>query len=124
MSLNRRTKIGAAPDVGRDLEATERELRTMKRLLVVAALMALLGTALLLTAGSAVADPDVTLTAMPHRHYVQTAHGLSQVGPRYCDNPDLLDAFTQFHANTHTHNGVVGEIGPVAPGLHNTKGAE
>lgn len=75
-------------------------------------------------ATSAVADPNLTFTGMPHRHFVQTEIGLVEVGPRYCDNPALLRAFTQFHANTHTHSGVTGEIGPVAPGLHNTLGGE
>lgn len=75
-------------------------------------------------ATSAVADPNLTLTAEPHRHYVQTVNGLVEVGPRYCDNPALRAAFAQFHANTHTHNGVTGEIGPVAPGLHNSLGGE
>jgi hypothetical protein len=124
MSSTRRITIGAAPDLGRDSVAAEKEIRTMRRLLVLASLMGLLGTALLGTAGTATADPDLTLTAQPHRHYIQTANGLAQVGPRYCDDPSLRDAFTQFHANTHTHNGVIGEIGPVAPGLHNGKGAE
>jgi hypothetical protein len=32
-------------------------------------------------------------------------------------------AFTQFHANVHTHMGVTGEIGsPAAPGLHDGSG--
>jgi hypothetical protein len=75
-------------------------------------------------ATSAVADPNLTFTGTPHRHFVQTENGLVEVGPNYCDNPTLLGAFTQFHANTHTHNGVTGEIGPVAPGLHNTLGGE
>jgi hypothetical protein len=96
----------------------------MRRLLVIAMLTGVVATALLGTAGSAVADPDLTLTAPAHRHYIQTANGLAQVGPRYCDSPSLRDAFTHFHANTHTHNGVIGEIGPVAPGLHNGTGAE
>jgi hypothetical protein len=75
-------------------------------------------------ATSAVADPNLTLTTTAHRHFVLTGNGQVEVGPRYCDNPALLGAFTQFHANTHTHNGVTGEIGPVAPGLHNTLGPE
>lgn len=70
--------------------------------------------------GVAVADPNLTLTAQPHRHFANGA----EVGPRYCDNANLQGAFAQFHANTHTHNGVTGEIGPVAPGLHNGLGGE
>ena len=91
----------------------------MRKLLVLATLTSLLGTA-----GIAIADPGLTLTAPPHRHYIQTSAGLAEVGPRYCDNPGLRGAFTQFHANTHSHNGVTGEIGPVAPGLHNGTGGE
>jgi hypothetical protein len=75
-------------------------------------------------ATSAVADPNLTLTTTPHRHFVQTENGLLEVGPRYCDNAALLGPFTQFHANTHSHNGVTGEIGPVAPGLHNNLGSD
>ena len=91
----------------------------MRNRLVLAVLVGVLGTA-----GVAVADPDLTLQAPPHRHFVAVGGKLVEVGPRYCDDPALKDAFTQFHANTHTHNGVTGEIGPVAPGLHNAKGAE
>jgi len=73
----------------------------------------------------------LTLQAQPHRHFIDTDltdpnNALRQVGPRYCDNPALKSAFTQFHANVHTHNGVTGEIGPdtPAPGLHNKVGAD
>jgi hypothetical protein len=69
-------------------------------------------------AGVAIADPDLTLQAQPHRHYINGV----EVGPRYCDNPKLKDAFTQFHANVHTHAGVTGEIGDPAPGLHDGSG--
>ena len=91
----------------------------MRKLLV---LFALLGV--LVPASMAIADPDLTLTTTAHRHYLRTDSGLVEVGPRYCDNPGLRAAFTQFHANTHTHHGVTGEIGPVAPGLHNGLGGE
>jgi hypothetical protein len=66
----------------------------------------------------AAADPSLSNVA-PHRHFVETENGLVEVGPRLCDKPSLQRAFNQFHANTHTHNGVTGAIGPVAPGLHN-----
>ena len=91
----------------------------MRTRVLLAVLVVVLGTA-----GVAIADPDLTLTAPAHRHYVTVNGALVQVGPRYCDDAGLRDAFTQFHANTHTHNGVVGEIGPVAPGLHNGRGPE
>src|SRR5215204_830263 len=65
------------------------------------------------------ADPNLS-DVTSHRHYIQTEDGKTvQVGPRVCDDPALQHAFNEFHANTHTHNGVTGEIGPVAPGLHN-----
>lgn len=76
---------------------------------------------LLVTAAASFADPN--LTNIPrHRHYVMTASGLSQVGPRVCDNPDLQAAFNQFHNNLHIATPT--SIGPAAPGLHNFKGAE
>jgi hypothetical protein len=93
----------------------------MRKLFV---LLPALVTLLVGTATVALADPNLTLTTTAHRHFVQTDNGLVEVGPRYCDNAGLRAAFTQFHANTHTHNGVTGEIGPVAPGLHNAVGAE
>jgi hypothetical protein len=85
---------------------------------VVGALIGALGAA-----GVAFGDPGLTFTGQPHRHFINGV----EVGPRYCDNLDsaaILAAFTQFHANTHTHSGVTGEIGPVAPGLHNGRGGE
>jgi hypothetical protein len=90
----------------------------MPKLFVLFSLVGLLG--ILVTASVAIGDPNLTLQASPHRHYVNGV----EVGPRYCDNPGLEGAFAQFHANTHTHNGVTGEIGPVAPGLHNGLGGE
>jgi hypothetical protein len=90
----------------------------VRKLLSVAILVGVLGV--LGMAGIAIADPNLTLQATPHRHFLQTPGGLVEVGPRLCDdktNLALRSAFTQFHANVHTHNGVTGEIGPVAPGL-------
>ena len=86
------------------------------RLLLVLAISA----AIMVSAGVALADPNLSLQAQPHRHYINGV----QVGPRYCDNANLRDAFTQFHANVHTHAGVMGEIGPdtPAPGLHGGPG--
>ena len=99
----------------------------MRKALVVIMLTGVLAGA----AGEALADPNLTLQAPLHRHYVDTdptaGTNLVEVGPRWCDhqgNAAIKAAFTQFHANAHTLAGVTGEIGPVAPGLHNLMGAE
>jgi hypothetical protein len=91
-------------------------------LLVVVGVVGVVGFGL---TGVAAADPNLTLQAQPHRHFINGV----EVGPRYCDNlldPAIRRAFTQFHANAHTYNGVTGEIGPdaPAPGLHNGVGGE
>lgn len=83
----------------------------MRKLIVLAVSAAVLAAG---ATGVALADPDLNLTTTPHRHFINGV----QVGPRYCDNANLRDAFTQFHTNIHSHAGVTGEIGPVAPGLH------
>ena len=82
----------------------------------------LAGTLLIATALTSSADPN--LPNIPaHRHFVRNASGeLVEVGPRLCDNPNLQQAFNEFHANVHRV--VPGAIGPVAPGLHNGFGAE
>lgn len=79
-------------------------------------------TTVLFAATTSLADPN--LTNIPrHRHWVQTPAGnLVQVGPRLCDNPNLQNAFNQFHNNIHIATGA--SIGPAAPGLHNFNGAE
>ena len=82
----------------------------MRHLVVLAVTVVVLGATM---AGVAIADPNLNLTTTAHRHYINGV----EVGPRYCENADLRDAFTQFHTNIHSHNGVTGEIGPVAPGL-------
>ena len=77
---------------------------------------------ILLTATTSLADPN--LSDIPHhRHWIQTPDGgLVQVGPLVCDDPDLQEAFNQFHNNLHVATG--SSIGPAAPGLHNFTGAE
>lgn len=77
--------------------------------------------AILITVSTTRADPNLT-NVPPHRHYVQTAAGLVEVGPRVCGNPELQRAFNQFHNNVHVASGSA--IGPAAPGLHNFKGAD
>ena len=46
----------------------------------------------------------------------------NRVGPRVCDNPNVQDAFNEFHNNLHIVTAA--GIGPAAPGLHNFTGAE
>jgi hypothetical protein len=82
-------------------------------------------------AGAGLADPPSTLVDPPnHRHFIVTADGLVPVGPQICGNPNLQQAFNEFHYNIH-HSEVPGigdipTVGPQdgAPGLHNGVGAE
>jgi hypothetical protein len=72
-------------------------------------------------ASTSFADPN--LTNVPrHRHWVANPNGLVEVGPRVCDNPDLQNAFNQFHNNIHF--ATASSVGPAAPGLHNFSGAD
>ena len=77
--------------------------------------------AVLIAVATSRADPNLT-NVPPHRHWVNTPSGLVEVGPRVCGNPELQRAFNQFHNNIHIASGSA--IGPVAPGLHNFKGAD
>ncbi|MDX6554835.1 MAG: hypothetical protein QOD86_1030 [Miltoncostaeaceae bacterium] len=95
----------------------------MRWFLMVATLVAAL--AVMMTA-MAVADPNLPNIGA-HRHYVISPNGTyREVGPDLCDHPGnagIQNAFNQFHANVH--RGIDGaSIGPVAPGLHNGRGAE
>ena len=79
--------------------------------------------AIMITARTSQADPNLTTNVPRHRHYVRTPSGeLAEVGPNLCDNPSLQRAFNQFHTNVHAVSGQA--IGPAAPGLHNFTGAE
>jgi hypothetical protein len=77
--------------------------------------------ALLIFAATSLADPNLGAVSA-HRHWIATPTGMVEVGPRLCDNPNLQNAFNQFHNNVHA--ATTGGIGPVAPGLHNFSGAE
>jgi hypothetical protein len=71
-------------------------------------------------ATTAVADPNLS-DVSPHRHWLTLpSGGQVQVGPIVCGNPNMQDAFNQFHNNLHISSG----LGPAAPGLHNITGAE
>jgi hypothetical protein len=96
----------------------------MRHLVVLVVLTGVLGIA-----GVALADPGLSPNVPAHRHFVMQPNGaMVQVGPRFCDDPNLQNAFNQFHANVHSHtlrDGTqIGAIGPVAPGLHNGRGGE
>lgn len=86
----------------------------------------------LVPAGAALADPPDTLIDAPnHRHFIVTPNGdFVQIGPDICTNPDLQEAFNEFHFNIH-HSllpgiGHIDTLGPQdgAPGLHDGQGAD
>ncbi len=103
----------------------------MRKLVVLLATsVALIGTVV----GVAVADPGLEPSAAftPHKHFLVKENGsLVEVGPKVCvdgDQSSNWGAFLQYHANHHTHGGLLnppgigGPQGPVAPGLHQGKG--
>ncbi len=55
----------------------------------------------LVPAGASLADPPGTLLDIGrHQHYIVTPNGdLVPIGPDFCDNPDLQQAFNEFHYN-------------------------
>jgi hypothetical protein len=69
---------------------------------------------------TATADPN--LNDVPaHRHWISLENGMKiQVGPSVCDNPNLQQAFNQFHNNLHVSAG----HGSAAFGMHNGTGPE
>ena len=105
----------------------------MRSRATIATVLAALTAALiaLTFAGPALADPPDTLVNPPnHRHFIETPNGLVPVGPQICGNPEMQQAFNQFHYNVHRSAvpgiGNVLTLGPQAgaPGLHNGRGAE
>jgi hypothetical protein len=43
-----------------------------------------------------------TLAVEPHNHWLTTGSGdVVHVGPYVCDNPDIYDAWLNFHLNVH-----------------------
>jgi len=77
-------------------------------------------------AGTSLADPPTMLNDVPaHQHYLQTPDGtLVPIGPDICDNPDLQQAFNEFHYNIH--RSTTPTLGPQngAPGLHDGQGGD
>ncbi len=84
----------------------------------------------LVPASASLADPG--LTNVPrHQHYILTPNGdRVPIGPDFCANPDLQDAFNQFHYNIHgsasSPTTPVETLGPQhgAPGLHDDQGGD
>jgi hypothetical protein len=95
----------------------------MRKLVARALIVAVIGAAaVMMIPGVASSDPDLT-NVMAHRHYIVTPTGqFIAVGPDLCDNPNMQNAFNQFHNNLHMAG--PGSIGPAAPGLHNSQGGE
>ena len=97
---------------------------------LLAALAAALFAVLMFAEPTRADPPDMLISPPNHRHFVQTADGLVPVGPQICGNPQLQQAFNEFHYNIH--HSVVPGVGPVsslgpqngAPGLHNGVGGE
>jgi hypothetical protein len=83
-------------------------------------------------AGPSSADPNL-VNVPTHRHWLGDPANGVQIGPRLCDNPNLQQAFNQFHFNVH-HSfipppagpGPIDSLGPQdgAPGLNNDHGGE
>jgi hypothetical protein len=110
----------------------EAEEYLMRKVVVLTAFVTS-GIALMVFAGASLADPpDMLFDPVPkHRHFIRTASGdMVPVGPQICENPNLQQAFNEFHHNVH-HSfipgvGVIHTLGPQdgAPGLHNGQGGE
>jgi hypothetical protein len=94
---------------------------------------AVVASMIALVPAGALADPGLP-NAGRHEHYILTPQGgRVAVGPNFCANPDLQNAFNQVHFNVH-HSEIrvrgvpipVDTLGPQhgAPGLHDGLGAE
>src|SRR5687768_12413910 len=93
----------------------------------------LVGTVIGFLAGPSSADPNL-VNVPTHRHWLGDPANGVQIGPRVCDNPNVQQAFNQFHFNIHHSfippaaggDGQYDTKGPQdgAPGLHNFKGGE
>lgn len=79
----------------------------------------------LMSAGAALADPTLPDVGR-HQHYIVTPNGdRVAIGPDFCDDPNLQDAFNQFHFNVHSSGSALTN-GPQggAPGLNDDEEAE
>jgi hypothetical protein len=75
----------------------------------------------LVMASASFADPNLP-NVTPHRHWLGDPANGVQIGPKVCDNPNVQQAFNQFHNNAHI--ATPASIGKAAPGLHNGHGGE
>ncbi len=82
----------------------------------------------LVPAGASLADPGLNNVAR-HQHFLVLPNGDGvedwvPIGPDVCADPNLQEAFNQFHHNVHRSNGTT--LGPQqgAPGLHDGLGAD
>jgi hypothetical protein len=59
--------------------------------------------ALFAFASVSLADPpDILFDPVPaHQHFIKTPTGEVPAGPQICENPNLQQAFNQFHHNVH-----------------------
>ena len=101
----------------------------MRKLFVPAALLAsLVAVVFLVVPGIGAADPNLKDVPV-HQHWLVKGTGadmiyLATVGPDFCHNDHLQNAFNQFHNNVHRADQDPNSIGPAAPGLHNFQGGE
>jgi hypothetical protein len=98
----------------------------MRRSLIPALILGLAGVIFLVSPGVGGADPDLADVGA-HSHWLVQGTGASQVflakvGPNFCEDSSLQEAFNQFHNNVHRAE--LDSIGGAAPGLHNGKGTE
>ena len=84
----------------------------------------------LVPASASLADPGLP-DVRAHQHYLVTPTGdRVPIGPNLCANPDLQDAFNQFHFNIHgsltSPTTSIPTLGPQhgAPGLDDDQGGE
>ena len=78
----------------------------------------------LVPAGASLADPNLPNVGR-HQHILVTPNEDEvPIGPDFCANSDLQEAFNQFHFNIHDSQALTKGPQDGAPGLHNGEGAE
>jgi len=98
----------------------------MRRFLIAALIAGSVTVPFLLLPSLGSADPN--LGDVPkHQHYLVLVSGtsmtlLARFGPDLCENPNVQQAFNQFHNNNHVLG--QGAIGPLNPGLNDDEHTE